>query len=83
VTPFFHANPDRRYLIVDSDPLKQGRTWRGIPIADPAFLRTVDWSDNALIVSSYGSQTAIVHAAGQLGVPRKRMVTLYDSLRVY
>ena len=83
VTPFFHSNPGRRYLIVDSDPLKQGRTWRGIPIADPSALREVDWSGNALIVSSYGSQATIVKAAGQLGVPSKRIITLYDGLRVY
>jgi len=34
LTSFFEANPTREYIIVDSDPLKIGRTWRGISICE-------------------------------------------------
>ncbi len=82
-TSLFQANPEREYAIVDSDPLKQGKTWRGITIHGPHLLKKVDWANVCLIVSSYGSQEAIVNAARDLGVPPERIVHLYDEPRVY
>ena len=82
-TSFFQANRDRRYLIVDSDPIKQGRTWRGIPIHAPSVIEQLDWSQAILVVSSYGSQDTITGAALDSGVPAGRIVKLYDSIRVH
>jgi len=82
-TSFFSRRPDREYAIVDSDPIKRGKSWRGIEIYSPDVLRDVTFSDDYLLVSSYGSQPAIVKAATELGVPRDRIVTLYKELRVY
>jgi len=82
-TSFFVGNPDREYLIVDSDPMKKGKTWRGIEIHSPDLLLGIPWSDECLLVSSYGSQPAIVEAAAQIGVPTNRLFALYDEVRVH
>ena len=82
-TSFFQSRPDRDYFIVDSDPVKKGKSWRGIKVYSPDVLPSVSWSEVNLVVSSYGSQAGIVKAAIELGVPADRIVTLYDELRVY
>jgi SAM-dependent methyltransferase len=82
-TSFFSANPARVYALVDSDPLKQGRSWRGIGISSPDTLKKIDWSATRLVVSSYGGQESIASAAVGLGVPEDRIIRLYDRVRVY
>jgi hypothetical protein len=83
VTALFPKDASREYCVVDSDPVKQGKSWRGIPIGPPAWLRAVDWRETVLLVSSYGSQEGIARDALALGVPADRIVRLYDSPRVY
>lgn len=75
--------PARRFMIVDSDPLKQGQTWRGIAIHAPQVLAQVDWQDCRLVISSYGGQDEISRAAGQLGVPDTQVLHLYDEVHVH
>lgn len=74
---------EREVLLVDSDALKQGRRWRGLPILPPARLAEVDWSAAGLVISSYAGQPAIAAAAAELGVPAARCLSLYASLRRY
>jgi hypothetical protein len=83
VTPLFHLLPEREYLIVDSDPLKQGKRWRGIPILAPAALAELPWDTTGLFISSYGSQAAIAADALALGVPEARILRLYDHIARY
>jgi hypothetical protein len=82
-TSFFQNSPGREYAIVDSDPLKKGKSWRGITISSPDSLREISWTDVCLVVSSYGSQPGIAKAAVDLGVPPERILTLYENVRVY
>jgi 2-polyprenyl-3-methyl-5-hydroxy-6-metoxy-1,4-benzoquinol methylase len=82
-TSFFHNGKSREYAIVDGDPIKKGKSWRGIEIHSPDTLRELTWSEQYLLVSSYGSQPGIVKAATGLGVPPDRVVTLYKEFRVY
>ena len=82
-TSLFHPNADRNYVLVDSDPLKHGRSWRGIPISSPVSLKGMNWSDMHLLVSSYGGQESIAKAAIEIGVPEDKIVRLYDRVRVY
>lgn len=82
-TPWFHAGKDRKYLIVDSDTLKHGKTWRGVPIYPPPVLKGIDWNTTMLVISSYGSQEAIASAATDYGVPSEKIVRLYDSVYAY
>jgi len=79
----FHNGRAREYAIVDGDPIKKGKSWRGIEIHSPDALRELTWSEQYLLVSSYGSQPGIVKAATGLGVPPDRVVTLYKEFRVY
>jgi len=83
VTPLFRLLPEREYLIVDSDPLKQGKRWRGIPILAPAVLADLPWDSTGLLISSYGSQEAIAAGALALGVPEVRLLRLYDHIARY
>lgn len=81
-TPFFQSHPAREYVIVDSDPAKQGDTWRGIDIRVPAeALGEADAAGVPLLVSSYGSQPEIARAAAELGA--RQIVTLYDEVSTY
>ena len=82
-SPLFIQNPERQYLIVDSDPLKQGRTWRGINIVSPDIIRSVEWDDTVLLISSYGGQESIALAACELEVPDASIVKLYDAVCRY
>jgi hypothetical protein len=83
MTSFFLDPADRQYLVIDSDPEKQGKTWRGIPIAAPSVLRSGEGEDAPLVVSSYGSQESIGKAALELGVDGSRIVKLYRHVRRY
>ncbi len=82
-TSFFHNRRERRYVIVDGDPIKKGKSWRGLEICSPDTLRKFTWSDEYLLVSSYSGQLEIMKAVAELGVPRQRVVTLYNEFRVY
>jgi hypothetical protein len=83
VTSLFLGKPDREYIIVDSDPLKQGKSWRGVQICLPEVLKDLSWKEESLLVSSYGSTPAITNAASTLGVPDNRIVGLYRDFKVY
>lgn len=82
-TSFFHANPARRYLIVDSDTMKHGKSWRGIHIMLPGVLSGLSWAGKKLIISSYGNQKGIENSALEMGVPPECIVKLYDEVQVY
>lgn len=83
LTSFFARAPKRPLMLVDSDPLKHDKSWRGVPILSPDVLPEVDWSEAVLLVSSYASQEAIVADALRRGVPEDRLVRLYDQIRRY
>ena len=86
LTTLFRRQPDCRYVLVDRDPVKQGTTWRGIPVYAPeAVLPWIDWVETDLLISSYGDQAAMVEAARGLGVLETCIVTLYepDAVRSY
>lgn len=76
-------NKETRFIIVDSDPMKQGKTWRGLQVYHPDKLALVNWANAMLVVSSYGSQKVIVENCKELDVPEERIVNLYDEIRVY
>lgn len=83
LTSLFRSRPSREYVIVDSDPLKQGKTWRGIPILAPSTLQDIDASDIPVVISNYGDQDIIANTARSLGMPDSSLVKLYDHCKVY
>jgi SAM-dependent methyltransferase len=82
-TPLFGSDPARRYMVVDSDPVKQGSSWRGVDVLPPDALSDPECDGVPLVVSSYGSQPEIVEAARERGVAAELIVTLYDAVSVY
>jgi ubiquinone/menaquinone biosynthesis C-methylase UbiE len=83
LTSFFHINTDKKFIIVDSDYLKQGNTWRGISIYDPSIIKEIDWSSTYLLISSYGGQKSINESAIKLKVPAKKIIKLYNNIIAY
>lgn len=83
VTSLFHARRQTEFVIVDSDPIKHGKTWRGIPIYDPSRIKGLDWASTNLLISSYAWQEAIVEAAGRLNVPAANIIRFYGTIRRY
>lgn len=83
VTSLFKQNLEREYIIVDSDPLKQGKSWRGISIFHPSILKNISWDKCRLIISSYGSQDVISSEAQLLQVPPDRVGRMYDQIDAY
>jgi len=77
------SKADRRFLIIDSDPFKQGRSWRGIKICPPSDINNVMGSFDSLIISSYGNQKEIRESAMALGTPRQKVIALYKDINVY
>ena len=82
-TSFFHIHHQADFIIVDSDPMKHGKTWRGIPIYDSSIVNELDWSSTNLLISSYGGQEAIAEAADSFNVPEKNIIRLYNTIRRY
>lgn len=83
LTGVFTGQRNRQFFIVDSDPLKQGKSWRGITIEAPERIRQIDWTGAKLLISSYGGQEKIAECAAGMGVPASVMVKVYDTIRVY
>lgn len=83
VTPYFLKNRNTEFILVDQDPLKHNTSWRGLGIYDPAIVKQIDWSECALVISSYGGQPSIAKAAVACGVPAAAIRTLYDYVRAY
>jgi len=74
---------ERRFLIVDGDPMKQGKAWRGIPIVGPDCLTAMDWRDTQMVLSSYSHQDAMREEARAKGLPESAVVSLYDRIWRY
>lgn len=75
--------PEIEYALVDIDPLKQGKTWRGLAIHDPQVLSGASWSEGDFFVpSSYQHHDSIIRSARAFGVPQRSIASLYDYVRV-
>lgn len=73
---------NKRFIIVDSDQEKQGKTWRGVLIYDPLIINGMNWSANKLLISTYQSQNIICDIAVSMGVPRDKIIKIYDYINV-
>jgi Methyltransferase domain len=86
LTSLFRPHGGRRYLLVDRDAVKQGTSWRGIPVQSPEEVAAAAAAEGAwLVASSYRNTCAIAADAESLGFARERIVTLYDdeAIRLY
>jgi 2-polyprenyl-3-methyl-5-hydroxy-6-metoxy-1,4-benzoquinol methylase len=77
------AAAGREFLVVDGDPLKQGQSWRGIPILGTDRLAGLEWEQTRLLLSSYSHQEPMREEARRFGIPDAAMVALYDEIFRY
>jgi len=82
-TSFFHIHNQSEFIIIDSDSIKHGKTWRGLNVYDPSIIKDLDWSSINLLISSYGGQDSIAKEANEIGVPNARIIKLYETIRRY
>jgi SAM-dependent methyltransferase len=82
-TSLFHTHRQKEFVIIDSDSIKHGHTWRGIPIFDPSIIMELDWSSTNLLVSSYGGQESIIEHANKLNVPASNIIRFYETVIRY
>lgn len=83
LTSFFHNKSKSKYLIVDSDNLKHGTSWRGIKIENTNILKKIDWNETGLLISSYGSQDQIKELAIKKGIKEEHIYYLYENITSY
>ena len=83
-TEYFRQDRDREYIMVDSAVTEPVMTWRGLHAYSPkAVLADIDWSDCALVISSYGWQDAIEQDALKAGVPQSAIRKIYGHVTTY
>ncbi len=82
LTTLFSHTRRKKFVLVDSDSLKQGLSWRGIAIYPPSILNQVNLKNTLLIVSSYGGTKSIYTAVQEYNMPKENILTLYDTIAV-
>ena len=83
LTTLFDA--DARFVVVDSDPLKQGLFYHSLPVLSPAQIPEKMWrnDDFQIVISTYGGQDSLLEILLEKGVFDSRIVTLYDRTARY
>ena len=82
VTDYFE-NSNSEFIIVDSDKIKQNKTWRGINIYSPDVLGDLKGQGISVIISSYGSQPIIQNVLNDWGWDKSHIVELYEHVDIY
>lgn len=73
----------RDVRLVDGDPLKVGKSWRGIQVESTSAILESNWETTKLVISSFASTEAVYSAAVEMGVPESRIVRLYSDISHY
>lgn len=76
-TSLFSRRLDRQYVLLDRDPLKHGRSWRGISIYPVERIADVLDGSTPLLASSFYSWQEIAREAETRGV--KRVLSIYEG----
>jgi hypothetical protein len=71
------------FRLVDGDPLKVGKSWRGTLIESQSIISEIDWDSTKLVISSFASTEIISAQAVALGVPESQIVKLYSGISHY
>lgn len=76
---------DASFVIVDSDPLKQGQLYHSLPVLSPAQIPEQAWRDGdfPIVISTYGGQDSLREILKEKGVCDSRVVALYDRTARY
>lgn len=84
VTNFFKINRRKKFIILDNDRLKIGRSWRGIKIYNPEIINFLSNINNfKFIISSYPYQNEIYSYLRKLKIKKKNIFKIYDKINRY
>ncbi len=76
---------DAEFVMVDSDPLKQGQSYHSIPVLAPEQVPESKWlaGNFPIVISTYGGQQSIERVLKSKGVDPLRVLSLYDRTQRY
>ena len=83
ITHLFDAST--QYVVIDSDPAKQGHTLHGISVIAPHDVPDAQWRQGTapIVISTYGGQGDVQRWLLDHGVAKERIITLYDNVNRY
>ncbi len=76
---------DASYVLVDSDPLKQGHHYHSLPVLSPEQIPEQAWCSDSfpIVISTYGGQESLLNVLQEKGVAESRIIALYDRTSRY
>jgi len=82
-TSLFSTYVNRMMCLVDSDTMKQGKSWRGLQVHHPDVLTSINWESAILLISSYGGQKSMRTEAINKKVPEASIIEIYSYINKY
>ena len=76
---------DASFVVVDSDPMKQGQHYHSLPVLSPDQIPEQEWRTGnfPIVISTYGGQESLLAILKEKGVNESRIITLYDRTSRY
>ncbi len=76
---------DASFVVVDSDPMKQGEHYHSLPVLSPDQVPEHEWRSGnfPIVISTYGGQESLLAILKEKGVAAARIITLYDRTSRY
>lgn len=73
------------FVLVDSDPLKQGQFYHSLPVLAPSQIPEREWRHGMfpIVISTYGGQESVRKILERMGVVEERILTFYDITPQY
>ncbi len=83
LTALFELNAS--FVVVDSDPMKQGYEYHSLPVLSPDQVPEHEWRTGSfpIVISTYGGQQSLLEILKEKGVAAARIITLYDRTSRY
>jgi 2-polyprenyl-3-methyl-5-hydroxy-6-metoxy-1,4-benzoquinol methylase len=78
-------NMDAGFIVVDSDPMKQGHHYHSLPVLSPSQVSAQEWQEGIfpIVISTYGGQESLLKVLKEKGVDESRIIALYDRTSRY
>lgn len=76
---------DASFVVVDSDPMKQGHRYHSLPVLSPGQISEYEWRQGSfpIVISTYGGQESLLAILKETGVNESRIIALYDRTSRY
>ena len=84
VTNFFKIHKRKKFIILDNDKLKIGKSWRGIRIYSPEIINSITNIDYfKFVISSYPYQNEIYNFLRKLKIKKNNIFKIYERINRY